>query len=187
MDIDKLLHALNNESNEAIVDLDYSKIAKAKNDILQQLNLPRAELMALQTKLKPYRYIDDLADIRFGSYIRWISLKNPSVIKLTNGGIICDIKAHNEVAGRVGAHNAANDIIIKFEDINTPFEQKKKLELEQLVKIENLSYCFITIFKNLKTYDYMLKKDSEFTGFKGKIERGTNYLGSKFRSLMTRK
>lgn len=120
MDIDKLLHALNNEGNEAIVDLDYRKIAKAKNDILQQLNLPRAELIALQTKLKPYRYIDDLADIRYGSYIRWISLKNPSVIKLTNGGIICDIKAHNAAGAPT-----QDDIIIKCKNrMNNIFQIK---------------------------------------------------------------
>jgi hypothetical protein len=29
--------------------------------------------------------------LSFGGYIRWISLKNPQIIKLTNGGIICDI------------------------------------------------------------------------------------------------
>ena len=147
MDIDKLLHALNNESNEAIVDLDYSKIAKAKNDILQQLNLPRAELMALQTKLKPYRYIDDLADIRFGSYIRWISLKNPSVIKLTNGGIICDIKAHNEVAGRVGAHNAANDIIIKCKNrMNNIFQ----IKMSEVILFQKLSEQEQVILSALK-------------------------------------
>ena len=142
MDIDKLLHALNNESNEAIVDLDYSKIAKAKNDILQQLNLPRAELMALQTKLKPYRYIDDLADIRFGSYIRWISLKNPSVIKLTNGGIICDIKA-----SAAGAHNAADDIIIKCKNrMNNIFQ----IKISEVILFQKLSEQEQVILSALK-------------------------------------
>ena len=36
-----------------------------------------------------------MEDLRFGSYVRWISLKNPAVIKLTNGGIVCDIKEVN--------------------------------------------------------------------------------------------
>ena len=38
MDIQDLLHALNNDNNEAVVDLDYATIAKHKNDLLQQLN-----------------------------------------------------------------------------------------------------------------------------------------------------
>jgi hypothetical protein len=92
MDINKLLHALDNENNEAIIDLDYAKIAKDKNDMLQQLNLPRSELARLNKQLKSYRLINDVNDLRFGSYIRWISLKNPEVIKLTNGGIVCDMK-----------------------------------------------------------------------------------------------
>jgi hypothetical protein len=95
MDIHHLLHALNNDNNEAIVDLDYATIAKQKNDLLQQLNLPRDELSALRKKLKPYRCVNTLEDLRFGSYVRWISLKNPAVIKLTNGGIVCDIKELN--------------------------------------------------------------------------------------------
>ena len=92
MDVGKLLHALNNEANEAIVDLDYAQIAKEKNDILQKLRLPKDELKGLHAKLKLYRHVIDLDHIRYGSYIRWISLKNPDAIKLTNGGIICNIK-----------------------------------------------------------------------------------------------
>ena len=136
MDIDKLLHALNNEGNEAIVDLDYRKIAKAKNDILQQLNLPRAELIALQTKLKPYRYIDDLADIRYGSYIRWISLKNPSVIKLTNGGIICDIKAPTQ-----------DDIIIKCKNRMNHIFQIKMSEVILFQKLTEQEQVILSALK----------------------------------------
>ena len=95
MDIGNLLHALNNDNNEAVVDLDFATIAKHKNDILQQLNLPREQLIKIQKQLKPYRCVNTLEDLRFGSYVRWISLKNPEVIKLTNGGIVCDIKEMN--------------------------------------------------------------------------------------------
>ena len=96
MDVHALLHALDNDNNEAVVDLDYNKIAKDKNDMLQQLHLPREALQRLHKQLKSYRLINDMKDLRFGGYIRWISLKNPANIKLTNGGIICDIKAIQE-------------------------------------------------------------------------------------------
>jgi len=91
MDIKSLLHALDNNNNEGIIDLDYSKISKSKNDILQQLQYERNDLLIIHKKLKSYRYVDDLKNLSFGGYIRWISLKNPQIIKLTNGGIICDI------------------------------------------------------------------------------------------------
>ena len=96
MEIDELLSALNNENNEDIVDLDFSTIATNKNKILQQLNLKRADLIIFQKKLKEYRFIDDIKNLKFGGYVRWISLKNPEHIKLTNGGIICDMKEIND-------------------------------------------------------------------------------------------
>ena len=96
MDIHSLLHALDNENNEAVVDLSMEKISKDKNDILQQLHLPREELQRLHKQLKSYRLVNTMNDLRFGSYIRWISLKNPENVKLTNGGIVCDIKAIKE-------------------------------------------------------------------------------------------
>mgnify|MGYP000993814927 FL=1 len=95
MDINNLLQALDNNKNENIIDLDNIIIAKRKNDILQQLGLSRTQLIILQKKLKKYRYIDGLKDLQFGNYIRWMNLKNPEIIKLTNGGIICDIKELN--------------------------------------------------------------------------------------------
>ena len=66
MEIDELLSALNNENNEDIVDLDFSTIATNKNKILQQLNLKRADLIIFQKKLKEYRFIDDIKDLKFG-------------------------------------------------------------------------------------------------------------------------
>ena len=67
-------------------------------DILQKLKLGKDILKGLHQKLKQYRYVDSLEGIRFGAYIRWISLKNsdPEKIKLTNGGFICNIEILND-------------------------------------------------------------------------------------------
>ena len=92
LDIDQLMKALDNEENEGILKLNHAKMARVKNDMLQKLGLERSELKKLHKKLKNYRYVDEMPDVQFGSYIRWISLKNPTSIKLTNGGIICDIQ-----------------------------------------------------------------------------------------------
>lgn len=135
MDIQNLLHALNNDNNEAVVDLDYATIAKEKNDLLQQLNLPREALVNLQKKLKAYRCVNNLGDLRFGSYVRWISLKNPEVIKLTNGGIVCDIKAINQ------------DIHIKCKNkMNMLFQ----LKLSEVLLFQKLSEQEEVILKALK-------------------------------------
>jgi hypothetical protein len=135
MDIHNLLHALNNENNETIVDLDYATIAKHKNDLLQQLKLPREDLMKIQKQLKLYRCINNLDDLRFGSYVRWIPLKNPEKIKLTNGGIVCDIKEINA------------DIHIKCKNrMNMLFQ----IKMSEIILFQKLSDQEQVILKALK-------------------------------------
>lgn len=135
MDIHNLLHALNNENNETIVDLDYATIAKHKNDLLQQLKLPREDLIKFQKQLKLYRCINNLDDLRFGSYVRWIPLKNPEKIKLTNGGIVCDIKEINA------------DIHIKCKNrMNMMFQ----IKMSEIILFQKLSDQEQVILKALK-------------------------------------
>ena len=95
MDEDFFLNALENETNASIVELTTSKIKSHKNNILQKLQLPRLKLKSFHKKLKDYRYCSDLKDIQYGHYIRWISLKNPDSIYITNGGLLCDIQIIN--------------------------------------------------------------------------------------------
>ena len=95
INLDFLSQALENEDNEELLQLDNSKVKCIKNDILQKLGLSTSKLKAYHKTLKNYRYIDELPGIRYGAYIRWISLKDPTNIKLTNGGIICDIKVED--------------------------------------------------------------------------------------------
>lgn len=96
MDIEHLLTSLDNDRNESIMKLTSAKISKEKNDILQKVGLERNELKTTNKKLKYYRYVDELSDIHYGCYIRWIPLKDPDNIRLTNGGIICDIQIHED-------------------------------------------------------------------------------------------
>jgi len=91
-DVSRLLNALDNEENEAVMQLDHVKIGKIKNDVLQRLGLPSKELRALHKKLKFYRFVDELPDLKYGSYIRWIPLIDPENIRLTTGGIVCEMK-----------------------------------------------------------------------------------------------
>tara|TARA_B100000131_G_C17821877_1_gene494042 strand:+ start:36 stop:509 length:474 start_codon:yes stop_codon:yes gene_type:complete len=96
LDIDELLHALDNENNASIIKLTTRKIKDQKNNILQQLQLPREKLKELHKKLQEYRYVNDIDDIEYGRYIRWIPLKDPEKIKLTNGAIVCDLRIFNK-------------------------------------------------------------------------------------------
>ena len=92
LDMEKLLHALENDNNASIADLNYPQIAQEKNDILQRLQLPKDDLKALHQKLKGYRYIDSLEALKYGAYVRWINLTDPDQLYLRNGGVVCDLK-----------------------------------------------------------------------------------------------
>ena len=91
IDIDSLMSALDNEDNECLMQLDSRTVKAVKNDMLQKLNLPRDRLVKLHKQLSDYRYVDEMSELKYGAYIRWIPLRDPGRIRLTNGGIVCDI------------------------------------------------------------------------------------------------
>ena len=129
MEIDKeyLEKALENENNASIINLSIQEIKKQKNDILQKLNLSLEKLKQNTKKLKEYRYIDNINDINFGSYIRWINLKNYKDLKLTNGGFICDIKIGNGI--EILCRNNLNILFqLKFDE-NLIFQKLTNQEL----------------------------------------------------------
>ena len=114
--INKLLKTLDNDKYEDILELTHSKIKSIKNDILQQLQITRQELKVFHSKLKNYRYIDEVDEIKLGNYIRTIDLKKKDNIYLTSGGIIVDIEAINESI-IIKCKNFRNNIFnLKFEE-----------------------------------------------------------------------
>jgi hypothetical protein len=92
MNIELLQEALQNDNNLSIINTTIQEIKAQKNDILQQLGLKKTDLKEFHSKLKDYRYIDDIKDLNYGNNIRWISLKNIDNVKITNGAVLCDIK-----------------------------------------------------------------------------------------------
>ena len=115
LDVSTLLNALENETNTSIMNLTSSRIKDIKNNVLQSLQMERKLLKSFHKKLKSYRYCSDMKDLQFGFYIRWIPLKNPDAILLTNGGIIIDI-------------DIINNCIPEFQHIviiTTPFRKTK--------------------------------------------------------------
>ncbi len=91
MDIQALDKALENQENASIMQTSHSEIKKKKNDILQKLQLKGTVLKTMHATLIGYKYIDDIDDLMVGRYVRWISLKRPDHISLTNGAYVCNI------------------------------------------------------------------------------------------------
>ena len=112
----KILDALENETNASIMELTTSIIKKQKNDMLQKLQLGKEKLKQFHKKLKKYRYCSDLKDLQMGFYIRWIPLKNFNNIKLTNGGIICEVLITEKGIYIVCKNNRNSIFQFKFEE-----------------------------------------------------------------------
>ena len=91
LDITKLETALDNSINESIMNFTTKKIMELNLKILQELNLDRKTNIEYLKKLKGYKYVDELTDLKHGAFIRWIPITNPEYLPLNQCGMICDI------------------------------------------------------------------------------------------------
>ena len=96
-DFKYLEKAVDNENNESIIDLTFDIIEDKKKDILDDLGLFKKDINEFLKKLNDYRYVDEMQELQYGAYYRWINLNNPDDLKLTIGGILCEIKVEDNV------------------------------------------------------------------------------------------
>ena len=92
MDVQKLLKALDDESNEVLLNFTTDKIKEMNLNILKELHLSRKDTLELLKKLKDYKYIDEMNELKYGAYIRWIPIEDPTNIMLTKGALFCEMK-----------------------------------------------------------------------------------------------
>ncbi len=70
---------------------DSSQIKEIKQNILNRMSFEPNEIKQYQKLLKNYRYVDEIDELRYGSYIRCFNITKPS-LNLLRGGFIVDIK-----------------------------------------------------------------------------------------------
>ena len=92
MDTNKLLKALDDESNDTLMNFNTKKIREMNLKILKELELPKKELITIFNKLKDYKYVDEMTDLKYGTFLRWIPIEDPTNIELTKGAIFCEMK-----------------------------------------------------------------------------------------------
>lgn len=92
MDNNKLMEALDNENNDDIMNFTTKKIEEMNLKILKELCLKKQTTLEYFKKLKGYKYVDELTEIKCGSFIKWIPITDPDYLPLNNCGIICSIK-----------------------------------------------------------------------------------------------
>jgi hypothetical protein len=92
MDVNKLLKALDDESNENLFNFTTKKILEMNLQVLKELQLNRNETLIILKKLKEYKYVDEMNELKYGTYLRWIPLNDPENIYLTKGAVFCELK-----------------------------------------------------------------------------------------------
>lgn len=129
LDVEKLLKAVDNDNNQSVLKLSKAGIKKDKNDILQKLGVKGHSLSRLHKQLKEYRYIDNLDSLNFGAYVRWIDIRDPDDVYITNGGHICEMLPSQD------------DIVIKCKNAYHrffQFEFNKSLVFQKLSQQEKI-------------------------------------------------
>jgi len=96
MDVNKLLKALDDDSNETLLNFTTTKIKEMNLNILKELHLSKKDTLELLNKLKDYKYIDEMHELKYGTYIRWIPIEDPTNIQLTKGALFCEMKIEDE-------------------------------------------------------------------------------------------
>lgn len=93
LDMEQLLKAVDSEDNDYLLHLTTKKIQELNLNILKELGLPKKDTLDMLKQLTTYKYVDEIKELKYGRFIRWVPIKDPDNLKMTKGGIICDIKA----------------------------------------------------------------------------------------------
>jgi len=140
MDTNKLLKALENESNELLLNLTTKKIVETNLNILNELKLSRKDTLEILNKLKNYKYVDEMNELKYGTYLRWIPIDDPEEIHLTKGALFCEMKITDNgvfmVCKNLGFSTRHFQISM---DKNLIFQKLTQQELVLLSALDHLS------------------------------------------------
>jgi hypothetical protein len=142
MDVNKLYKALDDESNETLLNFTTKKIVEMNLQIINELQLERNVALEIMKKIKGYKYVDELSDLKYGAYIRWITINdsNPINIKITKGALFCDTKIKEDgvyvICKNYGYSNKHFQIKL---DENLIFQKLTDQELVLLSALDHLS------------------------------------------------
>ena len=140
MDTTKLLKALDNESNESLLNFTTEKLIETNLNILKELNLSKKDTLELLTKLNNYKYVDEMNELKYGTYLRWIPIDNPEKIHLTKGAIFCEMKITDDGVFMVCKNLGFNTRHFQIGmDQNLIFQKLTGQELVLLSALDHLS------------------------------------------------
>jgi hypothetical protein len=138
MDVQKLLKALDDETNETLMNLTTDKILEMNLNILKELHLSKEDTLDLMQKLKGYKYVDEMNELKYGTHVRWIPIENPEAIHLKQGAIFCEMKIKDTGVHCVCKNYYGRHFQLAF-DKNLIFQKLTQQELVLLAALDHLS------------------------------------------------
>ena len=126
MELEEILNAVENDKNSHILNLTTVKNHKIKINILSELSLTKTEIMYYMKKLKTYRYVDQMDELKQGGFIRWIDIRKPDNISLSNVAIFCEFKI--------------TDLGVSIVYKNFQGKKQYEFKMEEALIFEKLSY-----------------------------------------------
>lgn len=139
MDVLKLLKALDDEDNNHLLELTHKKITQIKTDILKELQLPRAVMVDFLKKLKEYRYVDEMNEMKYGYFIRWITISDPQNITLSkSSAIFCDLKVTDD------------GVFVVYKNFNQRYYQFKMEECLIFQKISDQEHVLLSALDHIQ-------------------------------------
>jgi hypothetical protein len=140
MDVNKLLQALDDVTNENLFNFTTDKLREMTLNILKELHLSKKETLDLMQKLKDYKYVDEMNDLKYGTYIRWIPIEDPNNIFLTKGALFCEMKITDEGIFCVCKNIGFNSRHFQIEmDKNLIFQKLTNQEMVLLSALDHLA------------------------------------------------
>jgi hypothetical protein len=140
MDVNKLLKALDDETNETLFNFTSDKIKEMNLNVLKELQLPRKDTLEILRKLQDYKYVDEMNDLKYGAYIRWIPIEDPTSIYLTKGALFCEMKITDDGVFCICKNYGFNSRHFQISmDKNLIFQRLTDQELVLLSALDHLS------------------------------------------------
>jgi hypothetical protein len=140
MDIRNLLTTIENEKNDYLENKTTRDVANTIMEELEELGLTKQEIEPIYIKLLGYRFVDEIHELHKGKNVRWIRRQNnarSTNVKLTNGGIVVDIKFLDTGVQVLCLNSQQRFIQYKFDDCLT-FQKLSSEEQLILMAYEHL-------------------------------------------------
>ena len=96
MDLSEVIRNYNEDEHGLFKEYIDNMNDSINKNILDNLHLNKKEMTDILKKLKKYKYVEEVDDLKYGAFIRWIPLIDPDNLSLHHAGMICEIKFTDE-------------------------------------------------------------------------------------------